>query len=83
MSEKLRTVLFKEDGPWVAQVLEHDICVQASTLDELQKRLAVVVRLEKEEPGGLDRIGPAPARFQNLWEARHDGVLRMNYEVRT
>ncbi|HHY49948.1 MAG TPA: hypothetical protein GYA10_09395 [Alphaproteobacteria bacterium] len=67
MADKIRVILFKEGDAWLAQGLEHDICVQAPTMKELYGRFEVAVHLESEEPGGLDRIGPAPQHFHKLW----------------
>jgi hypothetical protein len=71
MNAEIKVIVFKDDdNTWVAQGLEHDICVQASSLDDLQVRFEVAVRLESEEAGGLGRIGRAPDHFFDLWEKR-------------
>jgi hypothetical protein len=70
MTETIRVLLFKEEGFWVAQGLEHDICVQAETLEDLQINFEVAVRLESEEAGGLKRIAAAPPYFQERWSKR-------------
>ncbi|MCP3053749.1 hypothetical protein [Aurantimonas marianensis] len=70
MSDKIRVIFYEESGAWIAQGLEHDICVQAPTLNDLYGRLEVAVRLEETEPGGIDRIGEAPSHFFDLWEKR-------------
>lgn len=79
MSDKIRVILFQEGDCWVAQGLEHDICVQAASLEELYGRFDVAVRLEEAE-GGVERIGQAPKYFFDLWEKKagefkpsHDG----------
>lgn len=69
-ADQFRVILFKEGDTWVAQGLEHDICVQAPTMGELYGRFDVAVRLEENEPGGLDRIGQAPKHFFDLWEKK-------------
>lgn len=70
MSELIRVLLFKEDGLWVAQGLEHDICVQGKTLEDVQTYFEVAIRLEDEEEGGVKRIPEAPRYFQERWEQR-------------
>lgn len=70
-NEKMvRVVIFKEADQWVAQCLEHDICVAADSMGDLYGRFEVAVRLESAEPGGLDRIGNAPQHFFELWDRR-------------
>lgn len=63
MSEKIRVIFFKEGDAWLAQGLEHDICVQASSLDELYGRFEVAVRLESDKDGKLTHVGKAPDHF--------------------
>ncbi len=70
MTDKIRVILFKEADQWLAQGLERDICVQAATLDDLYSRFDLTVRLEEEEAGGLERIGPAPSFFFDLWNKK-------------
>lgn len=70
MSDKIRVILFKGEEAWVAQGLEHDICVQGSTLDDLYGRFDVAVRLEAKEPGGLQRISAAPKYYFDLWDKK-------------
>jgi hypothetical protein len=74
MTDKIRVILFKEGDSWVAQGLEHDICVQASTVKDLYGRFDVAVRLETAEPGGLERIGEAPKHFFDLWNTKAGSV---------
>jgi hypothetical protein len=80
MADKIRVILFKEGDCWVAQGLEHDVCAQAASLEDLYGRFDVAVRLENNEEGGVDRIGPAPKYFFDLWDKKageykpsHDG----------
>jgi len=74
MTDKIRVILFKDGDAWLAQGLEHDICVQAPTIKELYGRFEVAVHLESEEPGGLDRIAAAPRHFFDLWESKAGSV---------
>lgn len=78
MSSKIRVILMKEDNAWIAQGLERDICVQAETLEDLYGRFDVAVRLEDKEPGGLDRIDPAPSYFFGLWDRKSSNVTPSN-----
>lgn len=70
MANKIRVILFKDGDAWIAQGLEHDICAQAPSMNELYGRFEVAVHLESEEVGGLDRIPPAPAKFHEMWETK-------------
>lgn len=73
MSDRIRVIFFKEGDAWIAQGLEHDICVQASSLDDLYGRFEVAVRIESEA-GSLGHIGKAPTYFHELWERRSGSV---------
>lgn len=64
----MRVIVFQEHEFWYAQGLEHDICVRAKDLRTLQNRFEIAVRLESEESGGIERIEPAPKRFQKMWD---------------
>jgi hypothetical protein len=75
----MRVIVFKDDGQWVAQCLEHDIGAQGPDVDTLMTRLEVVLNAEckasldkGEEP--FKGIDPAPARFQQMWERRARSV---------
>jgi hypothetical protein len=65
--DKIRVIVFQEGEAWIAQGLERDICVQASSLDDVYGRFEVAVRLECED-GSLDHIDAAPLHFQELWD---------------
>jgi hypothetical protein len=70
MSKTIRVIFYQEGNAWLAQGLEHDICVQAETLHELYGRFEVAVRLEADTEGDLDHIGKAPEHFFKLWDRR-------------
>lgn len=70
MSDSIRVLLFQEDGFWVAQGLEHDICAQAKTLEDVQINFGVSVQLECKEEGGIQRLPKAPQYFQDKWNER-------------
>ncbi|NJM30563.1 MAG: hypothetical protein HC855_11070 [Rhizobiales bacterium] len=78
MSDVIRVIFFQDGDAWLAQGLEHDICVQADTLDELYGRFEVAVRLESEPSGNLDHIGEAPKHFFDLWEKRSGSFTPRN-----
>ena len=71
MSEniELRAIILKEDDGFVVQCLEHDICTQADTLEELQKRFSCLVQAYLAENGGtLQGLDPAPEGFHKMWD---------------
>lgn len=85
--EKIRVIILQEEGVWVAQCIDFDICVQADDLDAIPGRLQVALRLEEELHGGdLNSIGPAPKHFQEMWERRSGSYapasqISENYEI--
>jgi hypothetical protein len=86
MSKTIRVIFFQEGETWLAQGLEHDICVQAATLDELYGRFEVAVCLESEPTGNLDHIEKAPDHFFKLWDRRSGsyspiGVTDSHFEM--
>lgn len=65
----MRVVIKKEGDMFVGQCLEHDICSQGSSIDELLSRLVGTVNLECKERGGeLDDIDPAPDFYHEIWD---------------
>jgi hypothetical protein len=64
----VRIITFKEGETWVAQCLEHDVCVQAPDLDTLRARMEVA--LQAESP--LDALPKAPDHFFELWDRKSD-----------
>lgn len=74
MSDELRILIIKEGDMLVGQCLEHDICAQASSLGELQRRMDVLfdaeARLGRNTTGqDFGHIGPAPQEFHDMWES--------------
>ncbi|RWB77483.1 MAG: hypothetical protein EOQ50_05345 [Mesorhizobium sp.] len=67
MTEKLRVICYQDHGIWLAQGLEHDICVQADTLDDLYGRFEVAARLECKD-GKLDHLPEAPEYYHRMWD---------------
>lgn len=71
MSTQIRVIIFKEDDSnWVAQGLEHDICVQGKTMTDAQELFDVAATLEAKEPGGIARIAAAPEAYFKMWDQR-------------
>lgn len=69
MNESVRVLITNTEGAWVAQCLEHDICVQADTIDALQKRFETVMFCERDSLASIDA---APAEFFEQWDAAHE-----------
>ena len=61
---KERIVICVEEGCFIAQCLEHDICVQALNMDDLFARLAITFWAEREN---MANIGPAPQYILDKW----------------
>lgn len=68
----LQVVAFHEGTQWVAQVLEHDLACQASTLSDLLHAISRITdahvaacKAEKIKPWELE---PAPAAYHKMWE---------------
>ena len=73
MEHTLRVVAFREGDYWIAQCLEHDICVQAPDVETLQGRLNITLLAEditqrKYGKGGIETLPPAPEHFFHMWE---------------
>lgn len=73
-TKSVRVVAFQEDGAWVAQCVEYDICTQGRDLMQAQRRMRVALRHEAkftkdkcgEEFAGLDA---APDYFAAMFES--------------
>ena len=75
-NDEVRVIIFEEDGAYVAQCLEHDICAFAGDLDTLRGRFVSLFIFERNL--SIDRNGapfagidPAPEKFQGMW-ANHE-----------
>ena len=84
--DTLRVIVFREDGMYVAQCLEHDISTQAVDIDTLLDRLELTVEAEcemarerAEKP--FENIAPAPNYFHGLWEKGSVSLSRLNEVV--
>ena len=67
--QDLRIIMYEEDGFFIAQCLEHDICAQAKDRDTLVDRMECLIEYEVEamEASGQP-LDPAPKRFHDMWE---------------
>jgi hypothetical protein len=70
---RIRALIFRENGFWIAQCLEHDIAVQSHSQNELVSELAASLASyaemaidEGREP--FSDIPPAPARFEDMFK---------------
>ncbi len=70
---QVRVVIFQDEREWIAQCLEHDICAQASTLDEVVYRFHLTIAAERDyaithNRAPFEGIGQAPPHFHKLYE---------------
>lgn len=68
MANGLRVVVFQEAELWVAQCLDHDVCVQGPDLDTVRSRMHIAL---KAEPA-LTNLPKAPEHFFKLWERKSE-----------
>ena len=74
---QIRAVIFKDSDFWCAQCLEHDVAVQASSVDalvdELGDTLVSYVELALNEGRvPLSDIPKAPSRYFEMFERAHE-----------
>ena len=80
--DMLRVLISNEGGVFVAQCLEHDVCVQGPDLATAQRRFEETLACEMAD-GHFDTIEPAPQEIQALWDdARTLGGSPENTEMR-
>jgi len=70
---KLRVIIFRDDdGPWIAQGLEHDICAQGESLTEVmtvfEKTLEATCQSASKKDDPLAKIPPAPEHFFTMFK---------------
>lgn len=70
MKNEVRVIFYQDDSLWMAQCLEHDICVQANSLGDLYGRFEVALRLEMDGENGLEHVPSAPAHFERMWSEK-------------
>lgn len=68
----IRVLVFRQQGQWVAQCLEHDLVAQAPSEDEVMSSFIRLFksRLIRDLNSGrepLKTLPPAPARFLEAW----------------
>ena len=63
--QHLRIIVTREDGMFVAQCLEFDICTQARDFDTLRERMDFLIAVELGDGQHLDS---APERFHKMWD---------------
>jgi hypothetical protein len=68
----LRILIYTKGDLYIAQCLEHDICVQSNDVDEIRNLMARQFEYEKSKAGGLEAVPAAPDRFFSDWD-RTDG----------
>ncbi|TCU77036.1 hypothetical protein EDE08_102580 [Bradyrhizobium sp. R2.2-H] len=66
MSDGLKVVVFKEAEQWVAQCLDHDVCVQGPDLETVRSRMHVALTAEDD----LESLPKAPEHFFKLWDRK-------------
>jgi hypothetical protein len=71
---RIRVLAFEDGDGWIAQVIDHDICVRSESLLKLPKVLAREIAANihvNRRLGmlGLDGIAPAPEHFRTAFEA--------------
>lgn len=53
---------------YIAQGIEADICVQSANRSDLMEGVRLALKLNAEECGGVENIGPAPDKFRERFE---------------
>jgi hypothetical protein len=61
---RVSVVVFKDCKYWVAQCLEHDVCVMASNLFRLVAHLEAAIEAEDN----FDSLPKAPDQFFEMWD---------------
>lgn len=69
VNDDLRIVVYEEDGFFIAQCLEYDICTQAEDRATLRARMECLIELESLEMTKKGQeLDPAPERFHKMWD---------------
>lgn len=71
----LRIIVFYSEGLWIAQCLEHDICVETKDFHSLQTLMEAALRVEQNAhraggQRGLEGLPPSPPLFLQMWNER-------------
>lgn len=79
MNLRLRAVLYREDGLWVAHALEMDLigtgATEAAAVRELRSNVEAQLSFAKQENSNPFR--PAPSEIQKLWEETNLAAIGM------
>ena len=70
MTEKsdIRIIVYEEDGQFIGQCLEFDICTQAGTDELLRERMDCLLEVEIAEMTKCGQvIAAAPEFFHDMW----------------
>jgi hypothetical protein len=62
--QRVRVLIFSQEEMLVAQCLDHDICVQGNSIEEVQDRFQVTLMMEGDS---LTSLPSAPLRYHELW----------------
>ena len=80
----IRVAVYQDGAAWIAQCLDHDICVQAPDVSTLTERFNAVLRADYME--SLERtgvpfggIGPAPAFIRQQHERLEAGFTSSGF----
>lgn len=65
-----------DNGIWVAQLREYDICAQGPDIATALHRLGLTIETESQEPGGVERIEPPPDKVWFELARQDDRCLR-------
>lgn len=69
-NSETRIVVYEEDGHFIAQCLEYDICTQAEDRETLRERMNCLMDIEMREMQETGQpIDPAPQRFHDMWDS--------------
>lgn len=64
----LAIAVFREDGKYVGQCVDFDICTQADDMETLKERMDCLIECELEEARTSGQsLDTAPERFHKMW----------------
>jgi hypothetical protein len=67
LNTSLRIVVYEEDGHFIAQCLEYDICTQAPDKETLRERMDCLIECEMIAMRQAGRpLDPAPEHFHKM-----------------
>ena len=83
-SLSLRAVVFQEEGTWIAQCLEYDLCTSAKDRRELTRKLASQLRLQMmlDLARGKKPFQDLPRAPQRFWEMYSGSTLDEQVQIR-